>query len=253
MEFPKFERDNQRWDSYRRFHQNIGQDFVLFDTGEMILTRGHWDPTHRRVYEKRGFQVIGTGDTGLPTMIMPEGTTVKAAWLAHHGQQLLFADLKSKKVVGMEDARRPQSDGDYRRLFHQMRSRIPASLRSRAEVYFAGSEDEPVGYPVRINRPIPPTPEERVRLRELQDACRAWCGLKDIDFTKKEYVQLPVGTPWTRANGRLFFSDFGAFDRQAGLDITFERLPDVDRVRIAARGFAGVVSDEWVDHLRLGD
>ncbi len=91
----KWPADQQRWDDFRAFHVGIGRYgpgrhghsgiMVLFDTGELILTKAMPDPDQRGSYSADGGELTRSDESRF--WFTPDGLEFKKAWCQASGSQ----------------------------------------------------------------------------------------------------------------------------------------------------------------------
>lgn len=174
MILPELDPKTVAWDSWKAFHwqfdhggvSNGGQygnwPITVFDTNEVVFTYPMPDPNLRGRYNQFGFSVLGTTDTALPTLYLPDEDDqepVPRAWLTENGMQYLLIDEATRRAVALGDL-------DNNQL-------VPQRLRKRAKAYFAGPGSPPIGAPVRVSRPLARVfdKDELEKLDSLKAAC----------------------------------------------------------------------------------
>jgi hypothetical protein len=207
MKFPAFDHANAKWDAFKRFYIQHGpgydhgygssRPFVQFDTGEVIVTRHKFDPDERHVYKDLGIAVYGTADDKCPTFTTPDGETVLKSWLTYLGQQIVLADLGTRKVVRMD--------------YHRYEDPIdcPSDLRPNARAYFAGEGRDPVGRAVKVARPTARTKEEKAHVQSMIDASKMWAEILPSD-QRHTYPSKPLDFDHVLKGE---FKDFGRSER----------------------------------------
>ena len=170
MKLPEWDYSRALYDEYRRFHRHHEGGFVQFETGELILTRGHHNnPDGRKLYKELNVEIISTDDTHCPTFLM-DGEKVKKSWLDDKGQQILLIDHDNGHVVALSG----QGGGLDLTKPRPWALGVPESLRSHAMAYWHGPHSPPVGSPVIVNRTRRLTPQEREHIEAIRAECKGW-------------------------------------------------------------------------------
>lgn len=172
MKLPDWDRSKQAWDRYNAFHIGVSASglcttngyspppFVMFDTGELILTRsGDNEPHIRQEYPALNVALYGSRDKGCPDLWTPDGELVTQAWLHNNGaQQYLLIDHDSKRVVGCGPMKSCSRDELLfpMRFYRENRSYTtppkPPTWYPTIYAYFPGPCAYPVGSPIVIKR-----------------------------------------------------------------------------------------------------
>lgn len=161
----------RKWDEFRRFYvKDTSTLFTAFETGEVIMNRCHRvDPYMRRNYPSMGVTIFHATEARQVfhqleiTMQDPEtGYEVTPADLGRAQTRTFLYDREAERVVSIE-------------IMGSMPG-IPVDLASRASVYWAGSNTDPVAAPLKYTRLIAQTPETKA----LVAKCRAWAVMKGL-------------------------------------------------------------------------
>lgn len=151
---PEWPLDKQQYDRYNAFHVGVSkgglhkpssygsQPLVLFDTGELILTKAEPDPGERGEYKVVDVELTFSNDMG--GYWTPDGMAVKKAWFSGASQWALV-DGQSGRAVRTNGASRTRSGRDFR-------PNIPARFQE-CSAYIGGPGCHPVGSAPFVLRP----------------------------------------------------------------------------------------------------
>jgi hypothetical protein len=228
----------RRWDGYRAFHWTVATGFIQFETGELIYTDASPDPDHRSTYNSVGVQIVATSDDKCPTLLLPDGTPVKKAWLNRKGMQYLAIDLDLKVAVGLQAV----SYGRIKSTAANLKA--PAHLQGKFSAYWSGPERMPVGQPVLVAPPLERTPEQKAHIDSILAQCDAWCAMHDIE--KRSWarrVNLP-GKEAIHVRKHLASPTWL-------LGKTFSDLKDNERIELRDFGLSSAYDEKTYDHLAV--
>jgi hypothetical protein len=139
--------EHQSWDQYRAFHIAAGRGgfgrlasyhpspLVLFDTGELILTKRQPDPNERGEYRCVGVELTRSDEMG--GYWTPTGLQVKKAWF--HTSQWALVDEQTGRAVRVD---RPVHGGPGGSIIK--RPNVPERFKT-AQAYIGGPGCHPVG------------------------------------------------------------------------------------------------------------
>lgn len=102
MKAPAFNHNTKQWDRFEAFHNTLhgtwpSRLFVLFESGEWMITRSRLKPLERRTYEDFGVALTYTQDNHFQ-FATPDGEHVPTAWLTQGGSQTLMVDLDKRRA-----------------------------------------------------------------------------------------------------------------------------------------------------------
>ena len=184
MKLPAFSHaaGDRKWDRFREFYNEVevGQHyynnpFIMFETGEFIITRSRFNPTARKHYGRLNISLHGSTDARWSTFLKnknaklktPDGDEVLFSWLNDGRYQTILVDHDSGRVV------RCSIDPDCDK-------RIPARLRHCANVYFACDKEPPIGgKPLILTEPAQLTGIDKKHVDYIVSACKAWNTLAE--------------------------------------------------------------------------
>jgi hypothetical protein len=170
MRLPEWDMSRAQWDDYCRFHRELPNGFIQFDTGELICTR-HFsnNPEDRKFYSDLNVTVVSTDDTHCPRFVWND-EPVKKTWLDKKGQQILLIDHDNGHVVALSG----KGGGLDLSMPRPWALSVPESLRQRACAYWHGPHSPPVGSPVIVNKTRRLTPHEREHIEAIRSECKGW-------------------------------------------------------------------------------
>ena len=241
---------NATWDTYEAFHRHVGLGNLtatVFDTGEILLTGYEPIPGQRRVYAEVGVTLWGTTDNRPDwTFTQPDGTPVKNAWLGTGGIQYLLIDHATGRAVRTKNYVGPYRQED--RSAYSGPDHIPTRFHTeRWATYWPGSERAPIGaQSIRIDVPLPITPEQQEHLTTLTRACQAWATLHPDVTHVGGGVRYHegggiTGHVWKRHSTRV--------PRAEALTWTFATMDWRDRARLLLRGVIADTTSVLVPYL----
>jgi hypothetical protein len=170
MRLPEWDMSRAYWDAYRRFHRELPNGFVQFDTGELIcIGRFSDQPDKRKLYKDLNVEVVSTTDTHCPMFLMG-GEPVKKTWLDEKGQQILLIDHDNGHVVALAGT----GGGLDLTMPRPWALGVPESLRRHASAYWHGPHSPPVGSPVIVNKTRRLSPAEREHIEAIRSECKGW-------------------------------------------------------------------------------
>lgn len=192
----------QRWDAYRAFHIGVSSHglhpvmhgnsvFVLFDTGELILTKRMPEPNERHHYTDIGVTLTLSKELDID-LLTPTGLKVKKAWFDDSGSQWILVDHSSGRAVRTDVVLHTRD----RKI---KRPNVPQRFNSYA-AYIGGPGCHPVGSGQFVVRPtIRDMPEaERAKIAEMERAFRAHMTLVEHEVTT-ETTRYGPSLPYERA------------------------------------------------------
>lgn len=224
----EFDEGKRRWDHWRAFHNYLAGGFVLFDTGEMVLTSSSFDPGGRTKYGAVGVEIIGTNDWHPYVLKSPDGRKLMKSWLDVKGQQQLAVDLHTGIAVSIENRGGHRFPAEWQKA-------IPTRFHGQCTVYWPGAERTPIGGSIKIVRPRAMIEDEKKHLAALKDAAMAQRTFEEDDpaikpFHSYELTQQP-------------FKAEELFDR------TYGSLTPKDRARLLKYGVKSPLMEETFTHL----
>ena len=232
------------WDYYKQFYET-DEPFVIFASGEMIVTDSTPHPSLRRYYNQFNVTLGMTTDDDSVLFFDPECLErVPQAWLTQGGGQYYTADHDTGVAVRLQHWADGQKD-----------VRLPAWLRGRASAYFGGMTESrahgvpngqvhapPIGAPFEVSRPLVLTKEEKEHLATMKAVCAAWCAhtgyVRDEKFGGGYYLT-PGGT--RRPGNTTRRSDVK--------DVSIENLTEEHRIHIGLYEWAEERAVESVTQL----
>lgn len=172
MRIPELKPDKKKWDKYKAFHWNfVGSDwanqglFVVFDTGEVIVTRSSFDRQDhlRRHYPDFDVSIHYTTDDKCPKLKTPDGEAIPKTHLQVGGAQTILIDHGKKMVVGLTYAGGKDKPPAWA-------STIPSRFYSEAVCYWPGEGRVPVAGPITATRKRKLAEHETRHLAEIRSA-----------------------------------------------------------------------------------
>lgn len=228
----------RKWDTYCAFHWHVKPGFVQFETGELIYTVGKPDPDQRRVYNALNVQIVSTADPSCPTLLLPDGTPVKKAWLTRGGMQYLAIDRDLNVAVQLivpYHGRGKASDKD---------KLAPAHLEGRFAAYWTGPGRTPVGQAIEVSTPLKLDDEQQGHIDSILAQCGAWCAMHDIE--KKSWAR-NVNLP---GKDTIFVRRHQASPTWL-LNKTFSDLRNNERIELRDFGLAPAFEVKSYEHLKV--
>lgn len=166
MKLTDFSKAYRRWDSYNAFHTYVGNNnFVQFETGELMTTSTRWTPSDRMVYSELNVEVITPRDSKYKYKL-PDGRIVPKAWLMAEGSPNLLVDLDTKHTVSLSR--------DWKKTEER-----PDHLR-RAVAWFYSAKSKPQSTStITISEPRKLETVERKWIRDLRKLCNVFVKLNE--------------------------------------------------------------------------
>lgn len=184
---PEWSFEMQRWDAYKAFHLGVSPHgvhplthgnsvFVLFDSGELILTKRMPEPNERCHYADIGVTLTLSKELDID-LWTPTGLKVKKAWLEDNGSQWIMVDHSSGRAVRTDVVLNTRD----RKI---TRPTIPKRFQGYA-AYIGGPDCYPVGSGQFVVRPtIRDMPvEQQEKIKELVTTFRAHMTLVEHEVT----------------------------------------------------------------------
>lgn len=187
MKLPDFNhaKGYRKFDRFGEFYNEVNEQafwwgynsapFVLFETGEFILTQARFKPKRRGEYKHLGVSILASTDYDFAKMLKdrklltPDGDEVLPSWLNQKAYQSLWVDHDHNRVVRLGYGRGKEH-----------REAITPRLRSYASLYYASGNDAPVGGGmIEVSRPSKLTKDERAHIDMLRAACKAWDAIAE--------------------------------------------------------------------------
>lgn len=194
MKLPDFNHTKgyRKFDRFGEFYNEVNEPnvwwgynaspFVLFETGEFIVTQARFKPERRGDYDKLGISICASTDYFFAKLLQdrklltPDGDEVLPSWLNQKAYQSLWVDHDHNRIVRLQYDRGKAH-----------RDAITPRLRDKATIYYASTKDMPVGGGmIEVNQPNKLTKDERAHLNMLRAACNAW-------NTIAEEARIPAG------------------------------------------------------------
>lgn len=256
MQFPEFNHTEKKWDEFKEFHNNVTPystynsyktPFVLFESGEFIITSNYFSPSKRKQYQTLNLSLFMSRDMSWRSWLKPikfttpDGDEVKRSWLEVGGSQTLVHDHDSQRTVRLGSKWTDSSKSN---------SLIPLRFRSVAYMYCAGKGEPPIGRSqVAIRQPDPLNKDERKHVHDLVAACKAWYDLSGA----KEKRWTTLAQSYDSVRG--FFSNNDNYVEPSRLPV--EKLLTVDynimsdtlKVQLAKYGLKSRVKTTHVPYL----
>ena len=170
MKTPAFNHAAKQWDTYKAFHNNLhgrwhGNGlFVLFESGEWMVTRGRLRPNERRTYDGFNVALTYTKDAHFQ-FTTPDGENVPTAWLTQGGSQALMVDLDTKRAYAL---------ATYYKHDGCVKDQLPAHAK-QASLYVAGPKATPTTHHgIELARPDKAfTKENKAWMNDVRAVCTA--------------------------------------------------------------------------------
>lgn len=256
MQFPEFNHTERKWDEFKEFHNNITPwhnnyktPFVLFESGEFIITSNYFNPSKRKQYQTLNLSLFMTRDMSWRSWLKPikfttpDGDEIKRSWLEVGGSQTMVHDHDSQRTVrlGWTDSSKSNA-------------LIPLRFRSIAYMYCAGKGEPPIGRSqVAIRQPDPLNKEENRHVRDLVAACKAWHDLSGA----KEKRWSALAQSYNSVNGQFERNDNyvepSRLPVEKLLAVDYNTMSDTLRVQLAKYGLKSRVKTTHVPYLNTSN
>lgn len=254
MQLPEFNHNEKQWDMFKEFHNNITPypsynsykpPFVLFESGEFIITSNYFNPHKRKPFTELGLTLFMTRDIPWRTWLKPlefktpDGDEIKRSWLEVGGSQTLVHDHDTKQVVslGWVDS-------------HKTNDHIPLRFRSIAYVYCAGKGEPLIGRgPVKIRQPDPLSKDERKHVQTIKNACKVWYELSGAKEKRWGHAAQLYNAMSGKFEPQENHVVYGKLEVEKLLALEFNDMPDNIRVQLAKYGLKSRVKTTEVPYL----
>lgn len=172
MRIPELNPAQKKWDKYKAFHWTFNGSewaphglFVVFDTGEVIVTRSHFDRQEhlRKHHPDFDVSIYHTTDDKCPKLKTPDGVAIPKTHLQVGGAQSILIDHARKTVVGLTYAGGKDKPPAWA-------STIPSRFHGEAVCYWPGAGRVPVAGPITATRKRKLAEHETRHLAEIRSA-----------------------------------------------------------------------------------
>lgn len=228
MQLPDFDHARCKWDDWRAPHRVHANNFVQFDTGELIATQYYCRDRYYRGHLKTdlGLEVLasdellrGSFTRKQRALKTPDGDKVLQSWF-QSGEGFVF-DVGAQMLV---------RTGDLMNVEH-----VPTRFRQRATAYWTGPNNAPIGAPLKLTKPRQRTAEEKELVNDMRALAKAWHRLDD------------EAKIWQNVYNKKGLS----IEYLCSIEGNFEKLGVSEKARLAQNGVYGPFETITLPYVRV--